>query len=183
MAVSPLPSTRQAREQQWSRTAWAMALLFASLPVACWIFVGNWGFEDAFGVSCLCVVLGAYFHIRSRKSLPPAPDPATLLDRAIQLVSKGQTAEAILLLTEAIRLSPRLWQAFQYRGELQLHLPDSVEQALDDLTEAIRLAPEEPYLYILRGQAHTLLGDDTAARQDYQAATHRHSGNSGVNSL
>jgi tetratricopeptide (TPR) repeat protein len=156
---SPTPLTRQARARQWSRTAWAMALLFASLPVACRLFVGAWGFDGAFEVSCFCLVLGTYLHLLSRRSLPALPDAATLLDRAIRLALEGRTDRAILLLTEAIRLSPRLWQAFQYRGELYLLEPETVAAALDDFTEAIRLAPEEPHLYALREQAHRLLED------------------------
>jgi len=87
------------------------------------------------------------------------PDPATMLDQAIQLASSGQIDPAIALLTETIRLSPQVWQAFQYRGELYLR-QQSFEAALRDLNEAIRLAPEEPHLYILRGQAHSLLGQN-----------------------
>jgi tetratricopeptide (TPR) repeat protein len=170
-AESPFPVTPQARARQWSRTAWAMALLFASLPVACRIFVGVWGFEGAFQVSCVCVVLGAFFYLRGRKSLPAAPDPATLLDRAIQLASLGETEEAMLLLTEAIRLSPRLWQAFQYRGELYLRQSGNWEQARQDLNQAIQLAPDEPYLYVLRAHAHAVLGDDLAARRDSDTAS------------
>ena len=137
-----------------------MALLFGSLPVACRIFVGAWGFDGAFEVACLCLVVGTYLHILSRRSLPAIPDDATLLDRAIRLAMEGRTDRGILLLTEAIRLSPRLWQAFQYRGELYLLEPGTWNAALDDFSEAIRLAPEEPHLYVLRGQAHRLLGDE-----------------------
>jgi tetratricopeptide (TPR) repeat protein len=82
-----------------------------------------------------------------------------MLDQAFQLASSGQIDPAIALLTETIRLSPQLWQAFQYRGELYLW-QQSFEAALQDLNEAIRLAPEEPRLYILRGQAQNLPGDD-----------------------
>ena len=39
-------------------------------------------------------------------------------------------------------------------------LHKAVHAALQDLNEAIRLAPEEPHLYILREQAHGLLGQD-----------------------
>lgn len=147
-----------------------MALLFASLPVACRIFVGAWGFEGAFEVSCLCLVVGTYLHFLSRRSLPAVPDAATVLDRAIQLAIGGQTDDGILLLTEAIRLNPRLWQAFQYRGELYLMRGGSVGAALDDFTAAIRLAPEEPHLYVLRGRAHLLLGDEMSARDDGEMA-------------
>jgi tetratricopeptide (TPR) repeat protein len=156
-----------------------MAILFASLPVACRVFVGEWGFEGAFEVSCLCVVLGAYFHILSRRSVAAVPDAATLLDRAIRLALEGQTDRGILLLTDAIRLNPRLWQAFQYRGELYLLRSETVDAALDDFSEAIRLAPEEPHLYVLRGQAHRLLGDEMSARTDGEMASRCQAGRHG----
>jgi hypothetical protein len=149
-----------------------MALLFASLPLACKAFVGAWGFEGGFEVSGLCLFLGAYFHILSRRSLPAVPDASTLLDRAIRLARQGQTDRGILLLTDALRLSPRLWQAFQYRGELYLQDPETVGAALHDFTEAIRLAPAEPHLYVLRAQAHHLLGDELSARADCEMASH-----------
>lgn len=148
-----------------------MALLFASLPIACRVFVGVWGFDGAFEASCLCLVLGTYLHLLGRRSLPAIPDAATLLDRAIRLAIEGRTDRAIHFLTEAIRLNPRLWQAFQYRGELYLLQPETVDAALNDFTEAIRLAPEEPHLYVLRGQTHRLLGDDLSARNDCEMAS------------
>jgi tetratricopeptide (TPR) repeat protein len=81
-----------------------------------------------------------------------------MLDQALQLAASGQMDEAIALLTQTIRLSPRLWQALQYRAELYLR-QQSYDAALRDLDEAIRLAPEEPHLYILRGQAQSPLGE------------------------
>ena len=89
------------------------------------------------------------------------PDAASMLHQAIQLASSGQIDAAIALLTETIRLSPQLWQAFQYRGELHLR-QQSFDAALRDLDEAIRLAPEEPHLYVLRWQAQSLLGESGA---------------------
>jgi Flp pilus assembly protein TadD len=147
-----------------------MALVFGSLPVASKLFLGTWGFDGAAGVSCLCLVLGTYFHLVSRRSAPPVPDPATMLDEAIQLATSGRTDQATALLTEAIRLSPQLWQAYQYRAELCLGQGDSLDAALQDLTEAIRLAPGEPHLHLLRGQVHSLLGDDSSSRRDYETA-------------
>jgi Tfp pilus assembly protein PilF len=147
-----------------------MALLFGSLPVASKLFLGAWGFDGATEISCLCLILGTYFHIVSRRSAPPVPDPAIMLDEAIQLASSGQIDQATALLTEAIRLSPQLWQAYQYRAELYLRQGDSLEAALQDLTEAIRLAPGEPHLHLLRGQVHSLLGDDSSSRRDYETA-------------
>jgi tetratricopeptide (TPR) repeat protein len=168
-AVHPIPNVRLSRAREWRRTAWALSALFASLPVACRIFTGEWGFEGSLDISGLCFLTGAYLHFRSRRTLQ-TPDPAVILDQAIRLALLGQTDDAIALLTEAIHLSPRLWQAFQYRGELRLGLANSVDAALEDFNEAIRLAPEEPDLYTLRARAYSLLGNDSLADQDYQRA-------------
>jgi len=138
--------------------AWAMAALFASMPAASKLFLGVWGFDGAAEIACLCLMLGTYFHIVGRRGGPAIPDPATMLDQAIQLACSDQTDAAIALLTETIRLSPQLWQAFQYRGELYLR-QQSFDAALRDLNEAIRLAPEESHLYILRGQAQNPQGE------------------------
>ena len=81
--------TRHERARQWRRTAWALAALFATLPIACKIFVGTWGFDEAFDAAGLCAVLGTYFHILSRRSLPAVPDDATMLDRGIRSGSRG----------------------------------------------------------------------------------------------
>jgi tetratricopeptide (TPR) repeat protein len=135
-----------------------MSLLLASLPVASRLFLGGWGFDGAAELACLCLFIGAYFQIVSRR-FPAVRDPAAMLDQALHLASSNRTDEAIGLLTEAIRLSPRLWQAFQYRGELYLTREDSVQAALRDFDEAIRLAPDEPHLYGLRDHAQSLLGD------------------------
>ena len=147
------------RARQWSRMAWAMAALFASMPAASRLFLGVWGFDGALEIACLCLILGTYFHLVGRRAGPPIPDPATVLDQAIRLALSGQTDEAIALLTETIRLSPQLWQAYQYRGELYLR-QQSFESALRDLNEAIRLAPEEQHLYILRAQAQSPPGGE-----------------------
>jgi Flp pilus assembly protein TadD len=69
-----------------------------------------------------------------------------------------------------LRLSPRLWQARQYRGQMRLVEPDAAEAVLQDFTEAIRLAPEEHHLYVLRSHIFTLLGRDSSARADLEMA-------------
>ena len=48
--------------------------------------------------------------------------------------------------------------------------PDAAESALQDFTEAIRLAPDEPHLYVLRSHVFTLLGRESSARADLEAA-------------
>jgi hypothetical protein len=69
-----------------------------------------------------------------------------------------------------LRLSPRLWQARQYRGQMRLVEPDAAEAVLQDFTEAIRLVPEEHHLYVLRSHIFTLLGRDSPARADLETA-------------
>jgi tetratricopeptide (TPR) repeat protein len=161
-------ATFQTRAGQWSRAAWALALLFASLPIAGWLFLGGWGFPGAGELSGICFLIGLYLYIRSRRA-SQVPDAAATLEKAIGLAASGQDEEAIALLTKTIRLNPRFWQAFQHRGSLHLH-GNSIQQAIDDYTAAIRLAPEEAHLYTLRGHALGLLGDDRAAQRDHQAA-------------
>ena len=160
-----------ARARQWRRAALAMALLFASLPLADKLFLGSWGFDGAPGVACLCLVAAAYLYFAGREGRPPVPDSATILDQAIQLAASGETARALALLDQELRLSPRLWQARQYRGQMRLGEPDAAESALQDFTEAIRLAPDEPHLYILRSHVFSLLGRDSPARADLETAS------------
>ena len=154
---------------QWSRTAFAIALVFGSLPVASRIFLGDWEFESAAGIAVLCAVAGIYFRILDRRAFRAIPDPAAMLDQANQLASAGRTDRAMARLNAAIRLSPRFWQAFQYRGELHL-LHQHPDAALRDFDQAIALAPAEPHLYALRAQAHLMLGDEASSTKDFEAA-------------
>lgn len=145
-----------------------MAALFASLPVIGRLFPGLPGFDGAAGIACLCLLAGVYFHLRSRR-FAAIPDSATLLDRASRLVASGRTDHAIALLTEATTLSPRFWQAWQYRGELHLR-QQNTQAALADFTTAITLAPMEPHLYALRGEVYRALGDERSAQEDCATA-------------
>jgi len=158
------------KARQWSRAAVALAFLFGSLPLASRLFVGSWGFDGAPGIACLCLAAGAYLHFAGRGRRPPIPDSATFLGEAIRLAASGETSRALALLDEALRLSPRLWQAREYRGQMRLEEPGAAERALRDFSEAIRLAPGEPHLYILRSHVLTALGDDAAARADLETA-------------
>jgi tetratricopeptide (TPR) repeat protein len=136
-----------------------MALLLASLPVAGRLVLGVWEFDGALAISGLCFVVGAYIHFANRARFATLRDPAAMLGQAIQLATAGRVDKAIRVLTRAIQDSPRLWQAFQYRGELYLSKPGFVDAALRDFDEAIRLAPEEPHLLVLRARAEALLLD------------------------
>ena len=168
--AEPLADTWASRARQWRRAALALAFLFASLPLMGKLFLGSWGFDGASGIACLCLAAAAYLYFAGRERRPPIPDSATLLDQAIRMAASGETDRGLALLDEALRLSPRLWQARQYRGQMRLGEPGAAEVALQDFTEAIRLAPDEPHLYILRSHVFTLLGRDASARADLEAA-------------
>jgi Flp pilus assembly protein TadD len=165
------PKAHRSRLRQWSRTAWAMALIFGSLPLASRLFLGVWGFDGAAEIACLLLMAAAYLHLAGRRKAPAMPDPAAMLDQAGQLASTGRSDRAIAVLTKAIRQSPQFWQAFQYRGELYLQQGDALPRALDDFSTAIKLAPEEPHLYVLRGHAYRLLGDEASAQRDFVQAS------------
>jgi tetratricopeptide (TPR) repeat protein len=168
--VEPPAPAWAAPARQWRRVALALAFLFASLPLAGKLVLGSWMFDGALEIAGLCLIAAAYLYFAGRESRPPIPDSAAVLDEALQLAASGETGRAIELLDEALRLSPHLWQARQYRGEMRLGEPDGAEAALKDFAEAIRLAPDEPHLYILRSHVFTLLGRDSSARADLETA-------------
>jgi tetratricopeptide (TPR) repeat protein len=162
--------TRADRARRWRRTALAMAILFASLPVAGKVLLGSWGFDSAPAVAALCLIAAAYLYWAGRERRHPIPDSATILDEAIQRAAAGETDRALALLDEALRLDRRLWQARQYSGQVRLSKPGAAEAALQDFTAAIDLAPGEPHLYILRSHVFALLGCNSAARADLDTA-------------
>jgi tetratricopeptide (TPR) repeat protein len=137
--------------RQWSRTAFALALVFGSFPLVGRLVLGDWEFTGSFELACLLAIFGTYLRLRERRH-SSNPDPATLLDQASRLADEGRIDRAIALLSRTIRQSPRLWQAYQYRGELQLRI-GAHELAAHDFAEAIRLAPEEAHLQRLLEQA------------------------------
>lgn len=158
----------KSRLRQWSRAALGLALLLASLPLASRLALGNWGFTEAGELAVLFLGLSAYLEIQARR-FRTLRDDASALEKALDLASQGKTEKAIAILTSILRLSPRLWQAYQYRGQLYLRQELGVA-AVQDFSEAIRLAPAEAHLYTLRSQAYQLLGDEEGARQDEEAA-------------
>ncbi len=171
MAVPPDDEERIAqdwtsRARQWSRAAVALAVLFASLPLAGQLFLGGWRFDGAIGVAGLCLVAAAYLYFVGREGRPSHPDSAAILDAALRLAETGHVRRGISLLDSAIREDPGLWQAWQYRGEMHLGLDGGVASAVEDFTKAIRLTPDEPYLYVLRSRAFALLGNEAAAQAD-----------------
>jgi tetratricopeptide (TPR) repeat protein len=141
--------------RQWSKAAWGLALVFGSLPLVGRVVLGDWEFVGAGEIAVLLAGLGIYLHIRSRR-YHSKPDLAVLLEQAGKLAADGRTDRAIALLTKTARQSPRLWQAYQYRGELRLRIGE-FELAAQDFAQAIRMAPDEPHLHVLLEQAEKTL--------------------------
>src|SRR5215475_10269722 len=94
---------------RWSRIAFALAVVFGTLPVASRILLGDWEFQGAGAIACLCAAAGLYLLMRDRRAFRAIPDPAALLDLANQLATAGRTGRAVSRLNSAIRLSPRFW--------------------------------------------------------------------------
>lgn len=150
--------------------AWGLAALLGSLPVVSWLLLGSWGFPEAAELAVLCLLIGGYLEILGHRRWRTLRDDAMVLDRAQSLAAEGRDEEAIARLTQALRISPRLWQAYQYRGQLRTRRPETWQAALADFDEAIRLAPREGHLYALRSHVFSLLGDEASARQDSESA-------------
>lgn len=174
--VEPSAAAWTSRLRQWRRAALALACLFASLPLAGKLFLGSWRFDGAIELAALCLGAAGYLYFAGREHRSPIPDSAAMLDEALRLAGLGQTGRGLALLDEALRLSPGLWQALEYRGRMRLAEANAAEAALKDFTEAIRLAPDEPHLYVFRSQVFALLGDDASARGDLETAARLNGG-------
>jgi tetratricopeptide (TPR) repeat protein len=166
----PIADEWASQARRWCRAALALAFVFAGFPVVGVLFLGRWEFDGSLGIACLCLIAATYLHLAGRSRRPSLADPSTILGEAIQLAASGETDRGIQLLDEVLRLSPRLWQAREYRGQMRLVEPEAAEAVLQDFTEAIRLAPEEPHLYVLRSHIFTVLGRDSSARDDLETA-------------
>lgn len=173
----PVPRNESAlRARQWSRAALALAVVFASLPLAGKLSFGSWRFDGALDLAGLCLFAGAYFYFVGRDRQPQTLDSAAMLDKALRSAAIGANQRALALLEKALQLDPGLWQAWEYRGQIHLAQPGGAESALQDFNEAIRLAPDEPHLYVLRSHALTLLGRESSARADLDAAARLQAG-------
>lgn len=146
---------RRARALERSKIAGAIGLLFGSLPVVSRLLFGAWAFYGAAEIACLFLIAAAYFYLVSRR-ITVLRDAAAMFEEAGELAGSGGTDRAIALLSKTIRENPRVWQAYQYRGQLHLQAGDAAS-ALRDFSEAIRLAPEEAELRALRDHAQSLV--------------------------
>ena len=78
-------------------------------------------------------------------------DAAFYLQRAAESSRRGDTDKMIADCNEAIRISPRLAQAYHLRG-MGFAIQGELDKALSDLNKAIRLSPKELNFYLNRGR-------------------------------
>jgi Tfp pilus assembly protein PilF len=140
------------------------------MPVAGKILLGVWEFHEATAIAVICFTIAVYLYLINRGRMRTIPDGAEMMDRALQLAASGKIAKASSLLTKALSLDPKLWQAFQYRGELRVSQGD-YRGGVDDFSEAIRLAPQERHLYLLRAEVYRTMGKESPAQHDYETAS------------
>jgi tetratricopeptide (TPR) repeat protein len=84
-----------------------------------------------------------------------------------QLSKEGRYREAIVELTEALRIAPDFALAFNARGFARLMLHDSA-RAIEDLDKAILLNPSYGHAYHIRAIARRTIGDAPGAAADLQ---------------
>src|SRR5215469_8737509 len=94
----PPPDASGSKARQWCRAVLALALLFASLPLAGKLFLGSWRFDGALDLAFLCTLAGAYLYFVGRDRRPQIPDSAAILDKALQLAGRGATRRGLALL-------------------------------------------------------------------------------------
>lgn len=98
-----------------------------------------------------------------------APAQRAPLDRAWDLLAKGQRSEAVRLLNEMINANPRDAEARLLLGSVLMEEgkgPESIAQ----LTEAVRLRPDWAQAQNALGEAFKAFGDPGAARKAFEKA-------------
>ncbi|NLO90980.1 MAG: tetratricopeptide repeat protein [Elusimicrobia bacterium] len=94
--------------------------------------------------------------------------PQSYAGRALAYAELGDPKKAALDVEAALKLSPKLPEAFKARGELRLG-EGKLDEALADFSKAARLAPSQE-AYMDRGRAYAALGMADEAIADYNAA-------------
>ena len=87
-----------------------------------------------------------------------------------QKLSQGRYVEAIVELSEALRIAPGSATAYNARGFAWLKL-HQLNRALDDLDQAIRLRPNYTNAYHNRAVVRRALGDLSGAEADRRHET------------
>ena len=137
-------------------------------PYTIWL-----GLQDVSGIyrQILAVVCVAIMALPARGL--PAERPATpaekALSRAMAAIDKEQFDAALEALDEAIRLDPKLAEAYEARGWIYSER-DQHDKALADYDRAIALQPQNARAWCSRGHVKAALGELAAAVEDYSEA-------------
>jgi tetratricopeptide (TPR) repeat protein len=89
--------------------------------------------------------------------------------QAVATANRGEPDKAIVELTEAIRLDPRLVEALVSRAHYYVSKHES-DKAMADCTEAIRVDPKHATAYEFRAVVHNIKGDHDKAIADTNEA-------------
>lgn len=93
----------------------------------------------------------------------------SLMERGIAHRQRGEYAKAIAAHSEALRINPRLSDAYYNRGYAYSEIGQQ-QQAIRDYSEAIRISPRAANPYYNRAIAYEEIGESTKAIADYTAA-------------
>jgi tetratricopeptide (TPR) repeat protein len=96
-------------------------------------------------------------------------DAVAFDNRGAEYGGKGDYDRAIPDFSEAIRINPKLVDAWRHRGAALLG-KNEFERGIADMTEVIRLDPRNVEAYNERGMAYSATGDAERAIADYNAA-------------
>ena len=98
-----------------------------------------------------------------------APAQRAPIDRAWDLLAKGQRSEAVRLLNEMITANPRDAEARVLLGSVLMEEGNGPE-SITQLTEAVKLRPDWAQAQNALGEAFKAFGDPGAARQAFEKA-------------
>lgn len=93
----------------------------------------------------------------------------TLLDRALASWKSGEHTNALALVDQAVKESPRDVRTLNFRAQIRALLGRRAE-AIADITAAIAVDPQSPWLYHERAEHQFRAGNFTAACADFARA-------------
>ena len=121
----------------------------------------------ALAISVVALISGvSIFLSPSREGLS---DAQLHFNAGVQLQQQERFEGAISEYDQAIRLDPKLAEAYTYRGNAY-NLLNQYQLAIEDLDEAIRLDPQDAFAYSNRGAAYGRLNQHQLAIEDYNEA-------------
>lgn len=94
---------------------------------------------------------------------------STAFDLGVNYLEHGEIEMALLAFTQAIRLDPKMAQAYNGRGVVYA-MKDELDKALADCCEAVKLDPWNPEFFRTRGYVYSRLGQEDKGREDVARA-------------